>query len=129
MFQDAAGGDYNPHDHINGFDSLARFPRSISKTETVPEHYQIKPVLLRDDKERRQSTVSQSQPEFSDMRKRVDTVDSTVVDMPSLEYRGSSASFHASASFAGDLSKLGKKPSIMMRVPEDTEGALTLVGG
>ena len=52
------------------------------------------------------------------------------IDMTHENSRDSNASF-ATFQSGGDLYKLSeyaKKHSIMMRVPEDTEGALTLVG-
>ena len=36
----------------------------------------------------------------------------------------SKTSFHASGSIGENLHKIGKKPAIMLRVPEDTEGKI-----
>ena len=38
----------------------------------------------------------------------------------------SKTSFHASGSIGENLHKIGKKPAIMLRVPEDTEGKMLL---
>ena len=96
-----------------------KFSRQFSRQENEFSH-QLKHLL--EDEHKNGLKRQKSIPEFisSPTNEESTSKDHLAIDIPDV-------TFSRSASIGGDLSKAYKK-SILMRVPEDTEGALTLVG-
>ena len=95
-----------------------KFSRQFSRQETEFSH-QLKHLLEDEHKNglKRQKIDEFQSPTSNDNQ---ECKDHLTIDIPDV-------TFSRSPSIGGDLSKAYKK-SILMRVPEDTEGALTLVG-
>lgn len=112
---------------------LHRFSRSFSRHHDSEFAHQIKHLLDEDHHKVPDVVVTPDEdlPSGPNFQTQLSTKDYLSIDMDHHGRTGSTASFTTTPSFGGDLHKLydyARKHSIMMRVPEDTEGALSLVG-